>query len=514
VVNIVSRLAALNWIAVVLTPVAVILMEAFWVYPWLLLIGRWRILTIQQPPLSMASVIFLLGISFITTRFLLKRNWSLWQIQLCTVSCALLAIFVVLRVQYGAGFPLLSGQWFLHIGRILLDTFQNLHPLLIALVVGTYLWWRGISRGRSPLTTSTIYTSFLVGIAALVILIIVWRFIYGAGSLEVLASTVAPYVAAFFFFGLSSLALGNLHAIQQRTPPEETVRLSNRRWLPILFGIVVGIVLVGIGISSIFSPEFVTLLGRFFGSVLDVLREVFRYLLYPLEYIAAGLYYVMRFIINLIRGGRPLEPFETPEFFETEELPAAAEAQGISEIVIMAMKWTFFAIIAIVVLFLLAKAISRYRTARARADVDEVNESLWSWEGFTADLRLFFRMLLGRFRRRRKEAVESIAIPDWYTEGEEVEGILDIREIYRRMLWLASHLGIARHRYETPYEYTRRLVQSLPGGTQQLGELTDIYVGVRYGELEAGKRQVSRANRLWRAIRNLLRRPENDQPAV
>ncbi len=180
----------------------------------------------------------------------------------------------------------------------------------------------------------------------------------------------------------------------------------------------------------------------------------------------------------------------------------------------MAMKWTFFAIIAIVVLFLLARAISRYRTARARADVDEVNESLWSWEGFTADLRLFFRMLLGRFRRRRKEEVRSIAIPDWYTEGEEVEGILDIREIYRRMLWQASYLGIARRRYETPYEYTSRLVQSVPGGTQQLGELTDIYVGVRYGELEARKRQVSRANRLWRAVKKLLQRPENDRPAV
>jgi len=507
-------LAALNWIAVVLTPVAVILMEAFWVYPWLLLIRRWQILTIQQPPLSMASVIFLLGISFITTRFLLRQKWSLWQIQLCTVTCALLAIFIVLRVQYGGGFPLLSGQWFLHIGRILLDIFQNLHSIPIALVVGAYLWWRGISRGRSPLSTNTIYTSFLVGIAALVLLIIVWRFVYGAGSLESLASTVAPYVAAFFFFGLSSLALGNLHAIQQRTPPEETVRLSNRRWLPILFGIVIGIVLVGIGISSIFSPEFVALLGRFFGSVLDVLREVFRYLLYPLEYVAAGLYYVLRFIINLIRGGRPLEPFQTPEFFEMEELPAAAETQGISEIVIMAMKWTLFAVIAVVVLFLLARAISCYRTARARADVDEVNESLWSWEGFTADLRLFFRMLLGRFRRRRKEAVQSVPIPDWYTESEEVEGTLDIREIYKRMLWQASYLGMARHSYETPYEYTSRLVQSVPDGTQQLGELTDIYVGIRYGEVEARKRQVSRANRLWRAIKSLLRRPENDRPTV
>jgi hypothetical protein len=75
-------------------------------------------------------------------------------------------------------------------------------------------------------------------------------------------------------------------------------------------------------------------------------------------------------------------------------------------------------------------------------------------------------------------------------------------------------VGIARHSYETPYEYTSRLVQSVPGGSQQLGELTDIYVGVRYGELEARKRQVSRANRLWRAIKSLLRRPEDNQPAV
>ena len=508
--NLVHRLAGLNWVAAVLFPLAVVLVEVFWFYPWLVWLGKWQKLVWQRPPLSLVSLILLLGISFFVTRFLTSRRWPLAWIQLSIVACGLAAIFIVVRVEYTADLGLLSSQWFVHTARVFLDGFQHPHPMLIALPVGAYLWWRGISLGRSPLYSANIYRSFRVGIAALVVLMIVWRVSLGADSFESLAATVAPHVAAFFFFGLAALALGNLQAIQQKMPPEEPVRLSNRRWLPILFGIVSGIVLAGIGIASIFSPQFVSLLTRLFEPVLDFLRLVMHYLLIPLGYIAAGLFYVMRFIVNLIRGGRTLEPFQTPEFFRPEGLPEPAEALAISDIVILAIKWTLFAIAAVVVIFFLVRAISRYRSSRVKADIEQIDESLWSWELFTSDLRLFFSLLWQRLRRKRKQVIRGIPVPGWFA-ADDVETTLGIREIYQHLLWQASYFGIARRRHETPYEYTSRLVQAVPDGSEQLGQLTDIYINVRYGDREAEDRQVTYANSLWRVLRRLLRRTEGDQ---
>ena len=84
-----SRLNKVSWIADVFTPLAVILMECFWLYPWLVFIGKLPGLQVQKTPLSLLSLIFLLGLSFITTRFFLKRKWPMPWIQISIMACGL-----------------------------------------------------------------------------------------------------------------------------------------------------------------------------------------------------------------------------------------------------------------------------------------------------------------------------------------------------------------------------------------------------------------------------------------
>ena len=79
------------------------------------------------------------------------------------------------------------------------------------------------------------------------------------------------------------------------------------------------------------------------------------------------------------------------------------------------------------------------------------------------------------------------------------------------MLWQASCLGIARRYYETPYEYAGRLGQAVPEASEQLGELTNLYIDARYGDYQAEDKQVDYANRLWRTLKRLLGRSESNQ---
>ena len=45
----------------------------------------------------------------------------------------------------------------------------------------------------------------------------------------------------------------------------------------------------------------------------------------------------------------------------------------------------------------------------------------------------------------------------------------------------------------------------VPDGQESLTEITDLYVDVRYGEMETQRRQVDRANRLWQSLKGILR---------
>ena len=501
--NVMGRqLSRVNWITNVVIPAAVVLMEVYWLYPWFLWLGKAELFSEPRAPLSIGGVIVLLGGGFVATRYLLSREWPLNWIRWGIIICGLVVVFTIIRSEYHAGYGLFDMQWFVHTVRILLD-FSQAHTLMVALPAGAYLWWRGISRGRSQLYTADIYRTFIIGTISFVLLVIVWRISQGAGSLEELASTVAPHVAAFFFFALVSMALTNLQSIRQRMTPEDVGLSFNRRWLPILLLVVGSIVLIGIGVASIFSPEFVSFLSGLLGSIVDVIRQVIGYILIPLGYIAAALYWVGSFLVNLIRGEN-IPEFEGPDFDFAEEAAEQTQGAPVSEVVILALKWTLFAIITIIIIYLLAKAIRRFRLSRMRTDVTEVNESLWSWSGFVEDVRLFLSSIWQRIWRRRKETAPVHTIPQRYLEEME-EGIMDIREIYRRLLWQASRFGMGRRSCETPYEYSERLEQLVPDGQEPLTEITDLYVNIRYGEMETRKRQVDRANNLWQTLKRILR---------
>ncbi len=501
------RLLNVNWLSLGMTPAAVILMEVFWFYPWLVWAGKWQVFPRDQPPLGLVSTLVMIGGAFVVTRHLHGRQWSVGWMRFGIVTSALLLAYAVIRTEFHGGYGLLDGDWLGYAGQRVLDSFSDPDRLMIAMPAAAYLWWRGIVRGRQPALVSDLYRTFLVGIVSFVLLIVVWRATHGPGSLEELASTVAPQVAAFFFFGLTAMALTNLKAIQQRMPREESIGTFNRRWLPALVVIVGAIVVVGLAVAGIFSPEFMAFLRGLFDATFEVVRQAFYYILLPFGYIATVLFQAGQWLVNLIRSDttREIEPNAGGGQSPAEDVPVGAP---IPETVITIVKWSLFAAAALVVVFFLAKAVSRFRASRRGGEVGDIDESLWSWESFTEDIALFLAGMLDRFQGRRRAA--GPAIPDWFLE-EVPEGRLDIREIYRRLLWQAGRYGSGIRDHETPYEYDRRLGPILPEGSRQLSELTGLYVAARYGEEDAPGAEVDRANGLWASLRGILRRPK-DRP--
>ena len=482
-----------DWLAVFTYPLAVVLMEAFWIFPWLMWIGLWPMFAELRPALNMLSVIIVLAMSLMATRVATRRRWPLWLIRAVVIGGGFVTMFLVIRFDYGNGYALFDGQWFSYIGQMLGATFDKPYPVVLALPVLLYLWWRGIQLGRTTSYFDNIYRSFVIGMVALIALIVFWQITSGRGDFEGPISTIGLYVIAFFFFGLTALAICHLYLMRRRMADKEVVT-SVWRSLPIMLGVIGSIIAIGFISASLFSPEFFKAIGRGVGVVFKALGTAVEYILIPFNFLFEAIFWLIQWFLNLIRnpeaqeleggGGSPFEGIEST----SAEIP---------QMVTTILQWLVIAVIIAVVVFILARAISRFRVGRDREEIEEIHESLWSMSGLRDDLRLLFNMMGQKFKRKPKPAAA-------YYDDES--GRLSVREIYQRLQWEAAQSGIIRRRYETPCEYEGRLQKYVPDGVEQLAQITDLYSEVRYGEIEPRKEQVDTANGLWPTLRGLLRR--------
>jgi hypothetical protein len=400
----------------------------------------------------------------------------------------------VLRIEYPPGAEPGAAGWFSFFGESLADTLDNPHPLIIALPVLIYLWWRGIVLGRTTSYFRDIYTSFITGLAFLITLIIIWQVTQG-GESEGPGVEIALYVIAFFFFGLISIATCHLSRMYQSMPKEEAALTSIWRWLPMMLGVIGGLIAVGFVVATVFSKDVFSIVEQGVKYIGDGIGKIVEFLSVPLDWIFSAIMAVVQWFFGLFRTN-PEPPTENipggPLFPENTggEITLPPEA-------VTAIKWVIAALIIGVIIFFLAKAISRYIGRREKDDIEEIHESLLNVKDVRNDFRMFFKSLADRFRRKPKPVMAGFTF--------DAEGRLDIRDIYRNLLWEGRNSGLPRQRQETVTEYAERLHRHVPEGTDSVNQITDIYSGVRYGDIHPPEKRVDDANNLWQKVRSLLR---------
>jgi hypothetical protein len=491
-----ERIKKLDWLADIVYPLLLVLMETFWVYPWLVWLGNLPLFAQTRPVLSLASVFFALAAACLAIRLFLRQKWSVRQVQAAIIGLGLVIIFLILSAEYSSGYGFLTGHWFAYFGKAYRNIFTHGVTLVFAFPVLLYLWWRGISLGQMTFDFKNIYRSFLLGIAALVFLIVIWQLSASSGYLAKPGPDIGFDVMAVFFFGLLAIAVSHLYTIRSTMPREEAALTSVWRWLPTMLIVIGGMIIVVFIIAGIFSPGFFTGVGHVFGIIFHFLGKIINYILIPLNYIFEAIVWVLRWIITRLRSNEPMQSNNSAnmsfsDFFsqiKTAEVPA---------VLMLLMKWLVLAVIIAAVIFILARAVSRFRAQHAEEEIEEINESLFSWQGLGNDLRELLGMMGKRFQRVRSP-------PAPYPDDDETRR-MDIREIYWHLLQEASLSGIARGSHETPGEYSQRLGPMVPNSHGPLMLLTDMYMSARYGEIKLPEEKLDSANGLWRTLRGLLR---------
>ena len=481
-------------------PLLAILIEVLWIYPWFVAFGEWAVLEWIEPPLALGSAVVISVIAQALSHRSLTRNWTLGRTYLAVLPTLALLLAVVIRLDISGGYA----PWDLGWIEYALD---NPSPIYGGLALGALLLWRGISAGRDDLSFDDFYHKFLVGLIALVLLLALRSSVTAAS--EVVAST-GFYILGFFSIGLFSLGVINLQSIREEMlRREESSGVLDQRWFSMLLGLVFAILAVSLVVASAFSFNLAT-------SLLHPLSVLAKWLLIvliytvalPLGVVAAGLMYVLRFLADLVGRGEYLpEPLGVSDFSEFLKSVEGQEARGgIPPEAVLALKWVLGILVVLLVLFILGRALRRYwRRREEEVGVEEVSESLWSWEVFKSDLRSYLSRLLSRFRRQMPETPAVAPAPIAVSEDGAPDRMFTVREIYQGVLMEGRKAGLPRLQPETPYEYQGRLQAGFPPGGPELQAITEAYAAQRYGQFDITGDQLGLLNQLWRRLHQVFR---------
>ena len=490
-------------------PILMGIMEFLWLYPWLLWISEWQSEDWERTPIRMAGALFLVVSAAMVSQFVLSKPLAIRVARVAGLGLSLVLLALVIRLELPGGYALWDLGWF---GYAL---GQQRSMLIGGLIFGCFLIWRGFSAGREGGDFDTIYQRFVFGLVAFVVLFLTQGLKSGTEGVGDGLASSGMYAAGFFLVGLLGLALANqLPLWRQMTRYGEGAALYQRQWAVMLGGVVLGIVLVSLAIASIMSLDLLGLMGEWLGTAGGWMLTAFWYTVaLPLAYVFVAMLYALRYLLSFISIGDAPDSFPSPS--TDNPLEGTQEDPGPSPVpdgVILALKWGLIVLAVVGVVLILARVLFRYRRSEAEDEVDEVSESLWSWEAFSADIIELLSRLLRRFKRRVPVATSATSAPIPAASVPEHEGTLTVREIYSGLLWEAGQRNVGRRRQETPFEYQNRLRSRIDPELEELEPITQAFVEERYGRASIGGERLINLNQLWRKLRAYFRGEEARPP--
>lgn len=449
-----------------LLPVARTAMEYCWLYPWIVVIGG-GFYGLTGPVLGPGWALLLLVGGQMAVKPVLARSHTLQQARGILVAAGLVLGFLAVRAQHYPDIAAWHPAWIGALLRTAHDALPAVPKPALGALVAACLWWRGLALGVREVDATTIDEAYKTGVAMIVFYFIGAAIYSDAQGFLAAGPTLPGSLPAFFFIGLSALALAHLATIWDRGHPDERAHFQARAWALIVVG-VVGLILLAAGMSA----------GLAAADVTTYLGLALRPLLPVVEWLFLALFFVAEIVVTIIIAvlsrlpRREMRELPTPPTVFDGLLRRLREIR-MDPTVIEGARWTM--VIAVVLLLAIGMALTIVlMRRRERKTGEDEHESVWSvqemWSGLVRGLRR-------RWRRAEREEPSAA-------------GAQAIRRIYREMLRVGMGLGARRPLWATPREYQPRLVGAVPEAADDVAVVTEAYERVRYGAWEPSEASV------------------------
>ncbi len=485
-----------SWLSEAALPIALAILRACWLWPWLELARRWLSSPFQGAFLSAPLVVGLSLGGVAAARCAITLIRSLTGARLAVAGSGLLTTALVLWWQfYRQRYDLWDGHWVSALGFQLTRWDVAIPPPFLALLAITYLWARGAADGSSSLEHEEVWSAFTRGFLAL--------------TLFVLTTAVSPtglptwaYWAVLLFFaaGMIALALSSLKVAQGDRPSPPAPIRANRYWLVSALSVVGTLLGLGWAVAALIAPEEVARVLGWLGAALELIAWLVYALLFALIYLLSWILHP--FVIALVSLAQPLwallsllVPLKPLQMRGVEQ----ALEMWARDLVTVPDSTRWLGLVGIFVLVMLAFVLGlRGRWIEAEEAVEETRELILS----AGLLRDQATTLWRRWLRRLRRSAPTRISPFLTLEGEPATRRA-IRAAYQALLAAARARGYPRQREQTPTEYQRTLERTLPQAQEALSALTDRYVQARYGATLPTPEQADHARRAWEQLQAL-----------
>ncbi len=454
----------IRWLDLIFLPIAVAILIAAWLEPWLVWVIR---ASGHEPGSPVPPALVLLGVMLISgfvARTLLDRQVLRSRRWILLTGAAML--IGVAWITYGARFPVAYAV-------SLLDWRNSIAPEAIVLAVTALLWWRGILLGRArAISDEGLERTFFNGLIALAVLLFLNNCARYVSPDAMLAS-----VLTFFATALAALTLVSLENARLRQTDATGPWLKlNRPWLVTIVAVVAIVLCGALMITGLASPETLRdvlsalqpqlqAVGGFLLSILAGLFSFFFWLVSPLlpllewlvRLLLNGLMGVLSIIHQLGVQINELRQEEIDSFLNSPTFAAISRGTAIA--------------IGLIIVALLGVWALRRSGWLTRRNPDETHESIASRELLMKQLRDW----LNRWRCKAGGA----ALPPYLPLNDD-EARSQIRRVYQQFLGWASSIDRARAPRQTPAMLSAVLGDDQPDRRESLAALTDVYERARY----------------------------------
>ena len=449
---------------VVLTT-TVVALEGCWLYTLVYMLN----VLIAEGRLNVPGLLPLYLLAFGTNWLWRRLGWPRAIRGALNVTGGVVFTLLAVKIQLFGYLPLADAMWLASLGEAFTNIFYGLSPEMVLLVGGGALWWFGQRMASLPMAFATAVREFQFGLIFLLILLFI---VYG---MEIQLSHTILVVTIFFAASLLSLSIAHAQENKQST------EFYHGNWLGILLMSISAIILLGLAIGSVITPDLLQLVvaGLTWLWGLIVKGITFIASLFPQSDITPG---------EVLPGAGPM-PVEEPDYTKLFVLPEVVR-KGLR------FGWSVLMIgMLLVFLWRISEQIFTWLRTRLGSTGNAEYESLSG--AFWTDIQLLFQRIF-------RWILKILRWPTLLRKRKTVEPkeITSIRQLYQQLLRWAVKAGLPRPVFQTAYEYLDVLQEKMPAYRDTLQYVTRKYVSARYGHVTPSVEELDQLKQSWHNLKH------------
>ncbi|MFC1903510.1 DUF4129 domain-containing protein [Chloroflexota bacterium] len=431
--------------------------------------------------LSTIGLLLLYPLAFAINKLLVWVGWHRAYRLLANVAAWAIFMLLMVKVQLFANLGLADPAWLLAVPRAVSTLLFAFDPALLILLGSILLWWLGWRLAGMQINFARSITEFQFGLLILVIVLLV------APQLEIHLEHSVLVALVFFFFALLGLSVAHAE--------EGTgwlAGLYQGNWFGILLICISVILVLGLIIGSVITPDFIQLILTALKWVWGMVEKAITYLvnLFPVSDSSA----------EPLPELMPAAPAaEEPEWHKLFQIPEAVR-NG------MRLGWSMM-MLGLILFFLwrVSSPLFSWLLHKLSATANTEFEPLSG--AFKADILALFRHLYFKLR--------SLGLLLRWRRKSAPTDITSVRQIYRQLLRWAASRGVPKLVFQTPDEYRYVLQEVIPESGDALRFITQHYVSSRYGSSFPSDMELHQLKQSWHQIKHVrFKRPNREDKRV